>query len=76
MKKKILILAAVAVSGLAAAVASNTNNKVFETSDAYADCELSGGSYTLWCSGSGQCAKKKFGHEFKCDSKEMSSSGF
>lgn len=50
MKKKLLILAAVAVSGVAAVVASNTN-KVFGASDAEAhDFEAMGKEcYWHWC---------------------------
>lgn len=72
MKKKLLILAAVAVSGLAAVVASNTN-KVFSNNEADAEepCEIDGPLLTYTCSGPGECSLEgKYG-KFYCTQVEV-----
>ena len=71
MKKKIIILAAITVSGLAAVVASNTND-IFINSDADAMCEIKHGStVVLTCIGDGYCSDTKMGYTLTCDSKQQ-----
>lgn len=71
MKKKIIILAAIAVSGLAAVVASNTND-IFINSDADAMCEIKHGStVVLACEGNGQCTVSKMGYTLTCDGTQV-----
>ena len=69
MKKKFLILAAVAVSGLAAFVASNVNGIEKDANAGY--CEASNGDESLYCEGPGSCSGKYKLHKFSCPYQEV-----